>query len=95
MENTPTVKFVPDLEKLSGMSGICLPWIHEIHIDAKYQNTEMGNMIIEHEMKHYILAWKRFNEKRRLRKMMLLFYNNLWDTFDVFRIQFKSWLREI
>ena len=95
MENTPTVKFVPDLEKLVGMSGMCFPWIHEIHIDAKYQNTPMGDMIIEHEMKHYRLAWKRFNEKGKLRKMMLLFYNNLWDTFDVVRIELKSWLRRV
>ena len=95
MENTPTVKFIPNLEKLVGMSGICLPWIHEIHIDAKYQNTPMGDMIIEHEMKHYILAWKRYNEKGKLRKMMLLLYNNLWDFYDIYRIELKSWLRRV
>jgi hypothetical protein len=95
MENTPVVKFISNLEQLAGISGIALPWIYEIHIDAKYQNTPMGKMIIAHEMKHYHLAWRRFNEKGKLRKMMLLFYNNLWDTFDVIRIQLKSWLRRV
>ena len=93
MENTLTVKFVPDLEKLSGMSGICFPWVHEIHIDAKYENTEMGKMIIAHEMKHYRLAWQRYNEKHKLRRTLLLFYNNLWDTFDVMRIELKTLFR--
>jgi hypothetical protein len=95
MEKTPIVKFIPDMEKLAGISGIALPWIHEIHIDAKYQNTEMGQSIIEHEMKHYRLAWKRFNEKGKLRKMMLFFYNNLWDFFDIIRIELESWLRRV
>jgi hypothetical protein len=93
MEKTPTVKFFPDLAKLSGIGGICLPWIHEIHIDAKYQDTEKGKMIIEHEIKHYRLAWKRFNEKGKLRRTLILLYNNLWDFFDVYLIELKNWLR--
>jgi len=93
MENTPTVKFVPNLEQFFGIRGMCIPWIHEIHVDERYRDTKRGSMIIQHELKHYHLAWKYCNENRKLRRAAILVYNNLWDTFDVVRIEVMGWLR--
>jgi hypothetical protein len=80
----PKVKFIEGLERLIGCRAISLVWIHEIHIDSKYQNKPILNELIAHEKKHHALLWKAYNEKRRWKRILILCYNNLWDTFDVF-----------
>lgn len=82
----PIVKFFDDMEKLFGTMGHALPYANEVHVDSKYQGTEFGNAIVEHEVKHV----KRLRQIRQGKNRLWTFLVDwLWDWYDSNRIGFK------
>lgn len=83
------VKFVDDLERLTLMRAFSLVWIHEIHIDRRYEHSRTLPDLIRHEQYHHTILWRRVEEKSRLKRFFMAIWNNLWDAYDVYRLLLK------
>jgi hypothetical protein len=75
----PKIRVFPDLQRLTGYRAIALPHANEIHIDAKYYGTPLGDAIIEHEKRHIEYAFEVAESKHG---NLTILKNNLWDIWD-------------
>jgi hypothetical protein len=79
MKEPPKIRVFPDLQRLTGYRALALPHANEIHIDAKYYGTPLGEAIIEHEKRHIEYAFEVAESKHR---NLTILKNNLWDIWD-------------
>lgn len=90
-----SVKFVDDLERLTLMRAISLVWIHEIHIDRRYEHSRTLPDLIKHEQYHHTLLWKRVDQTSKSRRFLMAIWNNVWDQYDVYRLLFKWYIQRL
>ena len=75
--------------------AICLYWINEIHVDEKYRHHPAIGELIAHEMKHYRIISKMLATNSEAKRWFLELYNDLWDIFDVYRLQLLYFKTEL
>ena len=89
--DNPPIKFYENLHLFA--NAICLFWIPEIHIDARFKNHPLLPDIIRHELTHYRLIKKAIEEQSFWKRVFWLLYNDIWDFIDCFRLEIKRyWL---
>lgn len=89
MMETPKIIFVENLERLTLCRAFSLVWIHEIHVDKKYEHSDILDDLIKHEKYHHKLLWERIEKKHRTQRIAYALWNNLWDFFDVNYLDIK------
>jgi hypothetical protein len=70
--------------------GLMLYYLKEIHIDKKWLNTPIGDIIIRHELKHAEFIEKIKKTDKKWLKLLIIWQNNLWDIWDCYWIALKK-----
>ena len=90
-----TIRFVKGLTKGANGVAFCCSWINEIHVDETFKDSPALPDILSHERRHHDF-WKKSLATNMcfsgaVKRMLILFWEFLWDHLDCWRIQLKHY----